>query len=288
MSANLLKFLAVIFMTFDHINEFFPDMPIFFRWTGRLAAPIFIFLTGESYRFTSNKKRYLFRLYISSVIMALINYISLFKYTEINNNIFRTLLICVLSYYLYEQIREKKYKFVILFITWQITTFIILITFVNINFITEGIATIFIAPLLGSIFNMEGGILYVLLALFFYIYHKDKKALSISFTGYAIIYTAILQFNILERIMNLLNRVSRAFKFSFDDIYVFLSVTILNLMPRNLYHRSLLLNNYYWMMIFSLPLILLYNGKKGKGPKFFFYLYYPLHLIILSIIAYYI
>jgi len=281
-SASLLKFLAVIFMTFDHINEFFPDTPILFRWVGRLAAPIFIFLTGESYRFTSNKKRYIFRLYISSIIMSLINYISLVKYIEIENNIFRTLLICVLSYYLYEKAREKKYRDIIIFIIWQIITFALLIVCVNLNLLTESFATIVLAPLLGSIFNMEGGITYVILALFLYIYHNNKKAFSFSLAGYAILYTAILQYNILARIMN---RVSRFSEFDFRDIYDFMSVAILNRLPENIYRRSLLVDNYYWMMLFSLPLILLYNGKKGKGAKYFFYLYYPLHLIILSIIA---
>ncbi len=34
MTTTILKILAVIFMTIDHVGEFLPDTPIFFRWIG--------------------------------------------------------------------------------------------------------------------------------------------------------------------------------------------------------------------------------------------------------------
>ena len=36
-------------------------------------------------------------------------------------------------------------------------------------------------------------------------------------------------------------------------------------------------------MILALPLLLLYNGKRGKWHKRFFYVYYPTHIYVLYI-----
>ena len=41
-------------------------------------------------------------------------------------------------------------------------------------------------------------------------------------------------------------------------------------------------------VILSIPLLMLYNGKRGKKSKFMkwiFYIYYPLHLLILGLIG---
>ena len=68
MSASVLKIVAIIAMTFDHIGAlFFPMGAAFYpyniilRTVGRLTMPIMCFFIGEGYRKTSNKGKYFFR-----------------------------------------------------------------------------------------------------------------------------------------------------------------------------------------------------------------------------------
>jgi hypothetical protein len=44
---------------------------------------------------------------------------------------------------------------------------------------------------------------------------------------------------------------------------------------------------FQWMMIAALPLIMLYNGERGKHSlKYLFYIFYPLHIWILYVASY--
>jgi len=62
-------------------------------------------------------------------------------------------------------------------------------------------------------------------------------------------------------------------------------IFLLNYVPGGIKDNSLMYDTYYWCMIFALPFMMLYNGKKGKGYKYFFYLFYPLHIIALFLIS---
>lgn len=250
-----LKIIGLFFMIFDHISEFFSfteAIPLAFKWVGRIVAPIFIFMTVEGYTHTRSKKKYMLRLYIASVLMNIGNYL-------IPNYFQRT-----------DDFALMNNIFATLF---MITVYLCII-----DFITKGIkeksimriffgSLLFLLPIALSIFfvvNMEnliylifvipsplfveGGPIFVGIGVIMYLLRGDKKKLLIA--------------------------------------YIAICVAIM--FTGEISIHSLLFNNYQWMMIFATPLLYLYNGKKGKGMKYLFYVFYPAHIYVFYIISCYI
>ncbi|SMG54341.1 TraX family protein [Paenibacillus aquistagni] len=66
-------------------------------------------------------------------------------------------------------------------------------------------------------------------------------------------------------------------------------LTMVSLGGENFTYEQLFLFDPQWMMVFALPFILLYNGKRGyhaAWSKYLFYVFYPVHLWIIYSISY--
>ncbi|WP_214609837.1 TraX family protein, partial [Clostridioides difficile] len=89
-------------------------------------------------------------------------------------------------------------------------------------------------------------------------------------------------------ILGIIFYLCRGKKFSLSICYVLMCIFIFTTMSNGDYSlKNSILQNYQWMMIASLPLMLLYNEEKGKSMKYLFYLYYPIHVYILYILGIY-
>jgi TraX protein len=77
-------------------------------------------------------------------------------------------------------------------------------------------------------------------------------------------------------------------KLTLSLTYMFFSILpIVSILFGQGAYEQVMIFDYQWMMIFSLPLILLYNGKlglKNSFTKWMFYVFYPAHLIIIQLI----
>ena len=113
MSTNSLKIFALICMVIDHIGEFFPQSPMWFRLIGRVSAPLFFYCSAWGFYYTSNRKKYLIRLYLSGILMSIGNIAISFwsgKETLISNNIFVTLFLGCMVVSLFDMKNTNKEK----------------------------------------------------------------------------------------------------------------------------------------------------------------------------------
>lgn len=86
-----LKIMAIIFMAMDHIYTYMNvalnnQVPIWFGYLGKLAAPIFFYLIVEGFYHTRSKNKYMQRIFSMGILMIIVDL--LFK---IHNNIFLSL-----------------------------------------------------------------------------------------------------------------------------------------------------------------------------------------------------
>lgn len=231
-------------MVVDHIGEFFPGQtPLALRWIGRLSAPIFVFCLCEGLRHTSDRKRFLCRLYFCAVGMAAGNLLlnSLFSQAPVplHNHIFSALfllggwIVCM---------EHGRRGFTALFV-WQCGAFAF---FAAANALCPPLAPL-AGDLLPGIFSIEGGPALLLLGLLFYYFGRSRRTLSAVF----VLWSGLL------------------FLSSWIDLGLWGAVR----------------EGYQWMGIGALPILLCYNGRRGRGGKLFFYLFYPLHVYFLFILS---
>jgi hypothetical protein len=252
-----LKLIGIILMVFDHMHEFFQFIPDWFSYLGRPVAPIFLFSLAEGMHYTSNRKKYLSRLYICSALMAIgntliVKYIPPKQDMILMNNIFATLflsgLYIMLIDNLKESIKSKNIVSILKYILLMLLPLIIsaltlmIMTSQNISLITLKIIMIFLPnPIL-----VEGGIVFVILGVILYLFRDNRKV----------------------------------------QVITFIVVSLLSLILGSGFNlNAVFVKDYQWMMIFASIFMLLYNGEKGNGNKQFFYIFYPAHIYIFYIIS---
>lgn len=257
MTGFALKMVALILMLLDHVHYVFPQTPIFFTQIGRLCAPIFIFMTANGMGHTRNPKKYMGRLYVASVFMyfanGLINkWFPLPNDAIVMNNIFATLFLATFMIYALDKlivsIKERTFLKGAAYLGMSLMP--LLLSFVFIGLLNSGNTNVikFFMAFVPTLLTVEGGFLFVLLGIGFYFTRGSK------------IKTAIF--------------------YLFFSVGVFFLTTGSDFSAINLFKI-----NFQWLMVFSLPLLLLYNGQKGKESKWFFYWFYPAHMYVLVLLA---
>lgn len=256
MTTTIIKLIALLTMVFDHIGEFIPGTSIYLRYIGRLSFPLFMFCFVWGLHYTHDRKRYFLRLYIAGVIMAVMNFVLSNIVTTpshgIPNNIFVTFLLMGLLIDLIEKIlsgHKNARKYLLAFVGLQIVSSIIIFVFEShsVDVLDVFYGSRFIGALLPNLLQNEGGLFFIIFGIVIYFTKERKWLMSLCYCLFSLSFLA-----------------ECAPTFTYENVWI--------------YH-------YQWLMVFSLPIMLLYNHKKGIGMKYFFYIFYPVHIALLFLIG---
>lgn len=154
MSSFILKIIAIISMSFDHVGYLIMGGSSWFNYIGRFAFPIFAFQISEGYLHTKDVYKYLFRLFIFAIISQIP--FMLFQYSmgiNLSLNVFFTLLFGLLAIYIYDKL---KYKFL-------------------------GILCAFILGVISKICSFDYGFYGIAIIFIFYLFRNNKLAMCLSF-----------------------------------------------------------------------------------------------------------
>ncbi len=216
LTGNMLKILAAIFMTIDHIGVMlFPRIRLL-RIAGRLALPIFAFMIAEGCHYTRNRRKYFGTVFGLGTVCQAVYY---FFDGSLYFSILITFSLSILIIYALQYCRQQKTPASFLVFAGAV----ILVYWLNRRF------------------TIDYGFWGCMLPVFAALPHKAKHDSHVT------------------RILCL-------------GIGLFL-------LAENLGGIQ------FWSLL-ALPLLLCYNGTRGKANlKYFFYIFYPAHLVILEGIA---
>ena len=289
MSVTNLKRIALAAMVCHYIGAFLPGAPLWLQWIGRLSAPLFFYCMAWSLDKTGDKRLYFKRLYFCSVGMAAFNLIlsviveKTGLVTAVTTNMFASLFAGALfiEFLEYAKRYPKRGKRMLRsFLFWQLAfagLWAVLYELAGVPYAFLNLAS----AAVGSALTCEGAFMYVLMGVAFYYTKEDKKKLSIAYLAICLIFFVNSAFGLWGRVFMLLG----------SDILVAIMEILTGLVLwgasfRPLFDVSHMLNNdFQWMMIAALPLLLCCNGKKDRSFKYFYYIFYPAHVYMLWFIG---
>lgn len=255
LNATAVKIIAVLFMTLDHIGGRLFDVPgiagrsELFRMLGRIAAPLFLYLVAESALHTKRRARYLLRMFIAAEIVGILNLIfAKLLNTEFDSNILHTFVwVIFLSYAIENAIYNLKIKHY----GWA-----------SVNIALAAAAVILSRAVELLIISYDIKIYQVL-------HNVIRSPITADYSG------LFISLGVAWYFLKTKSRRCILF-FIICLIPIFSPFSI----PQSMFFT--LIQSTQWTMILALPVMLLYNGKKGGGYKYFFYIYYPLHIYFLA------
>lgn len=284
LSSSQLKWFALIFMTLDHLAAYGFEIPLFtkyysaLRFIGRLSMPLFLFVLAEGFLHTKSKRRFTLRLYIASVLVGLI-WMTMNRIQNSQWIYFTSSSIIPTFFYiiLYATLIGTGWRAIKKRALLRAAAFLLIIPA---TFLLGPLRDVFYAAV-GDMQN--GGLLRSLFECFlpqptFVMYSIVVVGLGVAFCFCGSKYLRCAVFLCFSLAVFCLSSVSMG------DMYTFVATNnIPGFAVRLLYDFADLSGYPQRYMFLALPFMLLYNGKRGSAPKYFFYVYYPTHIVLIQL-----
>ena len=270
----ILKLLAIISMTFDHIGLMISNDA--FRIIGRIALPLFIFMAVEGAIKTTNSKRYILRIGITAIVISIalivMSYFLDFgkNFAYGSGNIFIDLLLVILIVRILMSENKKIKPLILLPIAYSILCYVI--------YKLEGCGCRGYYEWLPPAIRMQYCIYSIVLGLGFYASNLIAKSFLKSYA---------IKSNLPEE--TYLDNGTLRIAINLISILVLSVTTVLFVLLNTVLNKEgeIFLGNTQYYAILSSAFILFYNGNRGYNSKWFkyaCYVYYPLHILILAAI----
>lgn len=242
LDSNIIKLIAIIAMTIDHvawtiypgyINEI---IPIVLHLIGRITCPIMCYFIAEGYHCTKDINKYTKRLFIFAIISH-IPYI-FFSIDFVDWKSF-------IPFYYGSLLNQTS-------IMWPLAWGLVMLRVVNSDKIKNNFIKVLLVILICIITCPSDWSCIASLCVLAFGTNRGNLKTQMSWMIFYVLIYSIVYF------------------FSIDKIYGLLQMGV----------------------VLSIPIIMMYNGKRGSNPKWnnimkwLFYIYYPLHLLIIGFVQY--
>ena len=261
LSSSELKWIALVLMVLDHIHYMFAYtglIPEWFSMAGRLSAPLFLFCLAEGFAHTHDRRKYFIKVYLIHLLMSGLLFLMMTGLVPVRpdgfypmNGMMTSFSILMVVFQGMDWLGERRWgpglAAVILPLAWPVLASMLM-----------GMAPALQMPLsvLGYTFlpmwnsNPDAGIGTILTGILLYGFRKNRRVQAGVFAGFTVLY------------------------------YFLYPLLVFSRSPE--FHWSMMFTTAYeWYGALAALLMLCYNGERGRGPKTFFYLFYPAHIYIL-------
>ena len=265
LTSSGLKWIALILMVLDHIHYFFGftgRIPVWFSMAGRLSAPLFLFCLAEGFSYTRDRIKYFRRIYGIHLLMSGLLFLMMCGILPIRpdgfypmNGMMAAFVILMPVFRGIDWLREKKWgrglTAAVLPLAWPVLASM-LMRGIPVLQLPLAILGYTVLPMWNS--TADSSLPVIITGILLYLFRGNRTVQAGAFAGFTVLY------------------------------YLGYVGVMASHLPD--FHWTQMFTAYYeWYGALAAVLMLRYNGKKGNGPKDFFYVFYPAHIYILYAIS---